>query len=128
MPGKFSPIWSVVLSGYELGPSRLYLHWMGKAPMRQPPRTPLMQGQARLESKRSPVRYLPTGLVWQRMAPSVKTPPETPGQRREAPIDANPCPGNEKGPLSLPDNGPLRVEDSGLEPLTFWLPARRSPN
>jgi len=21
-----------------------------------------------------------------------------------------------------------RVEDRGLEPLTFWLPARRSPN
>ena len=22
----------------------------------------------------------------------------------------------------------LKVEDSGLEPLTFWLPAKRSPN
>ena len=22
----------------------------------------------------------------------------------------------------------LQVEDRGLEPLTFWLPARRSPN
>jgi integrase len=33
-----------------------------------------------------------------------------------------------KSPLSSADNGRHKVEDRGLEPLTFWLPARRSPN
>jgi len=40
----------------------------------------------------------------------------------------------DKGPVFPEKNEPLRtctnvhVEDRGLEPLTFWLPARRSPN
>jgi hypothetical protein len=31
-------------------------------------------------------------------------------------------------PLTTGVNGLQRVEDRGFEPLTFWLPARRSPN
>ena len=47
------------------------------------------------------------GRGGQSVAPSGNSPPEIPGQRREAPIAANPLRGNEKGPLSLTDNGPL---------------------
>ncbi len=36
--------------------------------------------------------------------------------------------GKAERPLSTCDNGRRKVEDRGLEPLTFWLPARRSPN
>ena len=52
---------------------------------------------------------------------------ECTGQKRSSPVQKKspvvPGPAATCGVVQL-----HRVEDRGLEPLTFWLPARRSPN
>ena len=58
----------------------------------------------------------------------------TDAEYAEAPSDAEPLPGpRAPRPALQTSGGPRahprdRVEDSGLEPLTFALPARRSPS
>ena len=43
-------------------------------------------------------------------------------------VAASACPVKRKDPLTSMVNGRCVVEDRGLEPLTFWMPSRRSPN